>query len=167
MSTIAKKGFATEPARPGAPVSRWLLYLSEALELALFMISACAFTVLLFGRQHGHAWYAAPAALRLVMGIAMGVTAWLIIHSPFGKLSGAHFNPAITLTYLRLGKIGGRDALFYIVFQFFGGVGGVGISRLLLGARLAAPGVQYAVTVPGPLRCTPARLRQSSPWPRC
>jgi aquaporin Z len=130
--------------------SRWLLYASEALELALFMISACAFTVLLFGRQYpGHAWFTAPAALRLVMGIAMGTTAWLIIHSPFGKLSGAHFNPAITLTYLRLGKIGPRDALFYVLFQFLGGVAGVGVSKLWLGAQLAAPGVEYAVTVPG------------------
>ncbi len=35
----------------------------------------------------------------------MGVTAILIIRSSMGKRSGAHFNPAITLTYLRLGKI--------------------------------------------------------------
>ena len=39
------------------------------------------------------------------MGIAMGATAVLIIRSPMGKRSGAHFNPAITLTYFRLGKI--------------------------------------------------------------
>jgi hypothetical protein len=38
------------------------------------------------------------------MGIAMGTTAILIIHSPMGKRSGAHFNPAITLTYFRLGQ---------------------------------------------------------------
>ena len=83
------------------------------------------------------------------MGIAMGLTAILIIHSPMGKSSGAHFNPAITLTYLRLRKIALWDASFYILFQFAGGVFGVGVSALLLGRRLADPSVDYAVTVPG------------------
>jgi aquaporin Z len=84
-----------------------------------------------------------------MMGIAMGVTAILIIHSPMGKRSGAHFNPAITLTYLRLGKITIWDATFYVTFQFLGGVFGVAISWLLLGKRLAVPAVDYAVTIPG------------------
>ncbi len=137
------------------PPARWLLYCSEAVELALFMLSACAFTVLLFGTRPagshhaGPAWLGAPAALRMAMGLAMGTTAVLIIHSPFGKLSGAHFNPAITLTYLRLGKIGRRDAFFYVLFQFGGAVAGVGLASRWLGPRLAAPGVDFAVTVPG------------------
>jgi aquaporin Z len=114
------------------------------------MISACIFTVLLF-----HSGYAAlrvfpdPAVRRIFMGIAMGVTAILIIHSPMGKRSGAHFNPAITLTYLRLGKITIWDSLFYVVFQFLGGIFGVAVSWLFLGKRLADPAVDYAVTIPG------------------
>jgi len=129
----------------------WRLYLFEAAELAIFMISACVATVVLF-----HASYPAlklipsAAVRRLLMGIAMGATAVLIIRSPMGKRSGAHFNPAITLTYLRLRKIANWDALFYVVFQFIGGVFGVAVSALLLGSRLAAPSVEYAVTVPGP-----------------
>jgi len=83
------------------------------------------------------------------MGIAMGITAVLIIHSPMGKRSGAHFNPAITLTYFRLGKIATWDAAFYVVFQFIGGVAGVGIAAVLLGSSIAVPSVDYAVTVPG------------------
>ncbi len=83
------------------------------------------------------------------MGIGMGLTAVFIIHSPMGKSSGAHFNPAITLTYLRLRKIAGWDAVFYVLFQFAGGIFGVGVSSLLLGKRLADPGVDFAVTVPG------------------
>ncbi len=128
----------------------WRLYVYEALELALFMLSACVFTVILF--HPGYAalrWIPSAWARRGLMGAAMGLTAVGIIHSPMGKLSGAHFNPAITLTYLRLGKIRVADALFYVVAQFAGGVLGVGISALLLGPRLAAPGVEYAVTVPG------------------
>jgi aquaporin Z len=79
----------------------------------------------------------------------MGLTAIAIIKSPLGKASGAHFNPAITLTFYHLGKIGAFDATFYILFQFLGGIAGVALSKLLLRARLAAPQVNYAVTIPG------------------
>jgi len=114
------------------------------------MISACAFTVLLFDPAFP-ALHTFPSAIfrRVLMGIAMGVTAVLIIHSPMGKRSGAHFNPAITLTYFRLRKIETWDAIFYVVFQFAGGVAGVGIAAILLRANIAAPSVNYAVTVPG------------------
>jgi aquaporin Z len=83
------------------------------------------------------------------MGIAMGITAIGIIRSPIGQRSGAHFNPAITMTYLRLGKIDVWDALFYVVFQFMGGVFGVAVSALVLRNSLADPSVEYAITVPG------------------
>ena len=66
-----------------------------------------------------------------------------------GKRSGAHFNPAITLTYLCLRKIVFWDAVFYVLFQFGGGVAGVWLSALTLGRRLADPSVDYAVTIPG------------------
>jgi len=128
----------------------WPLYIFEASELAIFMISACVFTVLLFDPAYAMPRILPSAALRrILMGIAMGVTAVLIIHSPMGKRSGAHFNPAITLTYLRLGKVAPWDAVFYVIFQFIGGLGGVGIAAILLGASIAAPSVDYAVTVPG------------------
>ncbi len=128
----------------------WTLYVFEGIELAAFMVSACIFTVLLSDPSHPAAHlFPSPIARRLLMGIAMGVTAILIIRSPIGKRSGAHFNPAITLTYFRLGKISGWDTVFYVIFQFCGGVFGVGISALLLGSSIAIPSVDYAVTVPG------------------
>jgi aquaporin Z len=128
----------------------WFVYSFEAIELAIFMLSACAFTVFLFGPSYP-ALRAFPSApfRRMLMGIAMGVTALGIIRSPMGKRSGAHFNPAITLTYFRLGKIAGWDAAFYVVFQFIGGVMGVAVAALFFGKTLADPSVEYAVTVPG------------------
>jgi aquaporin Z len=125
----------------------WPLYLFEAAELAAFMISACAFTVLLFDpaiTPIRNLWLA-----RACMGIAMGLTAIAIIRSPWGKRSGAHFNPAITLTFYRLGKIGPYDAVFYVAAHFAGAIAGVAIAALLLGPRIALPQVNYAVTVPG------------------
>jgi aquaporin Z len=128
----------------------WPLYIFEGAELALFMISACVFTVILSDPSSSvHNKLPDPALRRLLMGASMGLTAILIIYSSMGKRSGAHFNPAITLTYLRLGKISRPDAFFYVLAQFVGGVVGVAVSALLLGRTLADPSVMYAETVPG------------------
>ena len=128
----------------------WRLYVDEGVELAIFMISACFFTVWLFNPALPTLHLLPSRAIRrLLMGMSMGVTAILIIRSPMGRRSGAHFNPAITLTYFRLGKIDKWDAGFYVVSQFIGGICGVGFSALCLGSSLAVPAVNYAITVPG------------------
>jgi len=123
----------------------------EAGALGLFMVSACVFGVLL---EHPASWLhqALPDAVarRILAGIAMGLTAVAIISSPWGKRSGAHMNPALTLTFLSLGKIARWDAVFYMSAQFAGGVAGVWLSRLVLGAPLEHPAIRYVVTVPGP-----------------
>jgi aquaporin Z len=126
-------------------------YLMEAALLGIFMISACAFVVLL-------EYPASPVrqALpdgnlrRLLIGLAMGATAVSLIYSPWGMQSGAHFNPATTLTFFRLGKVQPIDALSYIGAQFAGGAAGVGLAWAVLGPRLADPATHFAATVPGP-----------------
>jgi aquaporin Z len=129
----------------------WPLYICEATELALFMLSACAFTVFLFDPSWPAShWFPSATTRRALMGIAMGITAVLIIQSPMGKRSGAHFNPAITLTYFRLGKVKLWDAVFYVFFQFVGAVLGVAVAAAILGSSLSKPAVNYLVTVPGP-----------------
>src|SRR2546425_13331039 len=75
-----------------------------------------------------------PFLRRALMGVVMGATAVAIIYSPWGKRSGAHFNPSVTLTFFRLGKIGPADALFYVSFQFLGGLLGVMVAGALLGS---------------------------------
>ncbi len=57
----------------------------------------------------------------------------------------------MTLAFLRLGKIAPWDAFFYVLAQFAGGILGVRIAAGGLRSWLAAPSVNYAVTVPGPL----------------
>jgi aquaporin Z len=129
----------------------WPLYFMEAGELGIFMVSACLFTVLLYSPESPAVhWLPGSTLRRLLMGMSMGLTAIGIIKSSWGKHSGAHFNPAITLTFWRLGKISGRDAIFYVVFQFLGAIAGVGLAAALLGRFLASPEVNYVVTVPGP-----------------
>jgi aquaporin Z len=134
-----------------ALASHWPEYLMEAGGLGLFMVSACAFTVLL--EHPGSALHQAlPDAWlrRLVIGVAMGLTAISIIYSPMGKRSGAHLNPAVTLTFLCLGKIETWDAVFYVLAQFAGGALGVMLIAHVLGAMLVGDAaVNYAVTLPG------------------
>jgi aquaporin Z len=43
-----------------------------------------------------------------------------------GSISGCHFNPAVTLSMLVVGKINVKDAVMYIIFQCVGGVLGAG-----------------------------------------
>ena len=131
--------------------SHWPEYFMEAAELGAFMIAACVAAVVLLDTESPVAQALPyPILQRFLMGFAMGGTAAAIIYSPWGKRSGAHFNPAVTLTYLRLGKIDPWDAAFYIIFQFAGGVAGVVLAAMVLGKALAAQGVDYIVTIPGP-----------------
>ena len=126
--------------------NHWREYFCEALGLGAFMVSACVFSVLLF-----HPAFAADWNLQLrfvLIGLAMGLTAVAIFLSPFGKLSGAHINPAVTLTFWRLGKIKTADAIFYALFQFIGASAGVFLSWLILGDWLANGNVNFAVTLP-------------------
>ena len=43
----------------------------------------------------------------------------------FGPISGAHFNPAVTIAFLLKGEINAKDSLFYIMIQIVGAVVGV------------------------------------------
>lgn len=122
----------------------------EAWGLGTFMVSAglCA-TLLEYPGSPVHQAIADPTLRRVLMGIAMGLTAIAIIYSPWGKRSGAHINPAVTLSFLRLGKVNRTDALFYILAQFLGGLIGVLLVWLLVGAAFSGPPVFFVNTLPG------------------
>jgi len=86
----------------------------------------------------------------MLTGIAMGSTAIALVFSPLGKRSGAHFNPAVTLTFWRLGKVKNWDAFFYVIAQFIGGISGVLVVALLARMALSHRAVNYVATLPGP-----------------
>ena len=130
--------------------NHWPEYLMEAVELGVFMFSACAFTVLLYHPSSPVAQMIHDGVQRrLLMGTAMGLTAIAIIFSPLGQRSGAHFNPSVTWTFFRLGKIETWDAAFYTLFQFAGGIAGVSVASVTFRALVAHQSVNYAVTLPG------------------
>jgi aquaporin Z len=134
-----------------ALAAHWPEYLIEAAGLGIFMLVACVFGTLL-GHPASPVVHAVPGPLarRALMGIAMGLTAIALIYSPWGRRSGAHFNPATTLTFWRLGKVAPADAVLYGAAQAIGGIVGVVVAAGLLGASLAAPDVNYVATLPGP-----------------
>jgi aquaporin Z len=128
----------------------WPEYLIEGAGLAIFMLVACVFGTVL-GHPASPIVQGLPAPLprRALMGLVMGLTAVSLIYSPYGRRSGAHFNPATTFTFWRLGKIAAPDALAYVVAQTAGGIAGVALAAALVGAPLAEPAVRYVATLPG------------------
>lgn len=134
---------------------RWIQHLpeyaAEAFGLGLFMISACGFALLLFHpASPATQWIPGALGRNLAMGAAMALTLLVNFYGPWGQRSGAHLNPAVTLTFYRLGKVAGGDLPGYVVAQFLGGVAGTGIAVLIFGSLLADPSVNYVATVPGP-----------------
>ncbi|MBZ5602074.1 MAG: aquaporin [Acidobacteriia bacterium] len=128
----------------------WPEYLMEAGESGIYLFSACLVATLL--------WHPASPAQRflrgdfvrrLVMGLAMGATVIAIVLSPWGRQSGAHFNPAVTFTFYRLKKVASWDTMFYCIAQFTGAVVGVSLASFVLQGAPAHEAVHYAATMPG------------------
>src|SRR5256885_13308234 len=118
----------------------WPEYVIEAAGLGLFMASAGLLGVLLYHPASPTVdAIADPIGRRVFMALAMGLTAIALIYSPWGQRSGAHFNPAVTLTFFRLGRVAGWDAVFYAMAQIGGGLSGILAVAALTGGRVAPP----------------------------
>jgi aquaporin Z len=114
------------------------------------MSAAAVTTVLRHPASPLASWSAPPLVRRIPAGIAMGLTLVAIVYSPLGRRSGAHMNPALTLTYLRLGTISAADAAAYLAAQFAGSLCGIAAATWLLAGRPADPTVNFVATMPGP-----------------
>ena len=136
-------------------------YLIEAWGLGTFMLAAGFFGTLFEHPGSPVRQALADAMLRRsLMGLAMGLTALALIYSPWGRRSGAHLNPATTLTFARLGKMRPRDAVFYALAQFVGGAAGVLLVLLVLGSAFRDAPVLCVATVPGPAGASVAFLAE-------
>jgi aquaporin Z len=128
----------------------WREYLMEASELGALMLCICLFGAVLYSNASPLIRFALSRSEdAAIMGACVAATTWAIIRSPFGRRTGAHFNPAITLTYFCLGRIHRWDAFCYVMAQFSGALAGVFIARQILGRSLSAEPVRYVVTTPG------------------
>lgn len=83
-----------------------------------------------------------------ITGAVIGAVVGLLIISPFGRSSGGHFNPAVTVTFWLLRALPGRDATAYVAAQLAGSLAGVILGRAVLGVVFADPAVDYAAIRP-------------------
>ncbi|MBI1369831.1 MAG: aquaporin family protein [Planctomycetes bacterium] len=140
----------TPMSRRSGEVLHWRQYLMEAALLGAFMISACVFAIALEHPASPIRRTIESAFLRrAIMGLAMGATAIALIYSRWGRRSGAHMNPAVTLSFLRLGRIGRGDAAGYILAQFVGAIVGVALISSLMRSAVSDPAVNFVATHPG------------------
>jgi len=88
------------------------------------------------------------ASLRLlVTGLIFAGSGSLYTISPWGRLSGAHLNPSVTLAFWARGKVRSHDVLGYLAAQFLGGA--LGAWLLALVWRGHAVDVGNGRTLPG------------------
>lgn len=71
----------------------------------------------------------------LANAIATGAALIALIHA-FGPVSGAHFNPAVTLVMTLRGEMSRRDALAFIAVQVIAAYVGVACAHLMFGEPL-------------------------------
>jgi len=127
----------------GAALRRhWPEYAIEGGFLFVFVVAAGLVSAWLQAAGAG-----TPVVHRVLAGLVTGGLLVALIYSPWGRRSGAHMNPAITLAYLRLGKVGRWDGLSYLLAQAAGGFAAVQLLRS--GALLppATPPASLAATI--------------------
>jgi aquaporin Z len=135
----------------------------EAGEIASYMFFVCTFaTLMLHPASPVRLLIHSAVVRRVLMGVLVGSTVIAIIMTPWSKQSGGHFNPAITVTFYRLGKVAFWDMLFYVVAQFAGAVAGVGVAGYVLDGAPRNSFVRYAVTAPGIFGSTGAFLGEAT-----
>lgn len=86
----------------------------------------------------------------LLLAPIAGYTITAIMLSPWGRQTGGHVNPAITLAMWRYGRTPGRAVVPYLTAQLLGSVAGTAAGRVVWGPAVAAPAVDYAAIRPAP-----------------
>jgi glycerol uptake facilitator-like aquaporin len=71
----------------------------------------------------------------LANAVATGAGLFALI-TTFAPISGAHFNPAVTLALMTSGDLPRRDVLPYVAAQFLGAVAGVWVAHLMFDAPI-------------------------------
>ncbi len=80
----------------------------------------------------------------IAIGLAFGLALAVAIYA-FGKISGAHFNPAVTIALWVGKKFPGEDVIPYIIAQFIGALLASGVLLAIGGTDASAIGVLGSV----------------------
>lgn len=136
---------------PAAPphVWHWPEYGAELAGTAWNVFIGLSAVVFNFAPGMPGARWIPDAGLRLwVTGLIFAGSGSLFTISPWGRLSGSHLNPSVTLAFTALGKVHWHDAFGYLVAQFAGGTLGALLLAFVWGSYAA--GIGGGVTLPGP-----------------
>ncbi|MBQ8734610.1 MAG: MIP family channel protein [Bacteroidaceae bacterium] len=101
-------------------------YIAEMLGTMVLVLMGCGTAVSLSCTSADPALASTVVGTALAFGLAVVAMAYTI-----GGTSGCHINPAITLGCLLSGRIGGKDAAMYMLFQVIGAILGSAILYLL------------------------------------
>lgn len=128
----------------------WPYYLVEAAGPATFLIVSSAAAVVFHHPNSAVARAFGPNEMgqRVGLGSVIAVLIMAMAYSPWGKRSGAHFNPAVTLGFWQLGHIRAADAVWYVVFQFAGALAAGFAMFHLLQPWFGYPAIHYNITRP-------------------
>jgi aquaporin Z len=88
-----------------------------------------------------------PTLRRVPMGLLLGVYIF-IISKLFSKRSGTHINPAVTLTFYRLGTMNVGNVGWYLASQFLGAITGAFLLKFSLDKWFSHPNIHYGITKP-------------------
>ena len=117
-----------------APLPRRLL--AEGLGTALLL--ACVVGSGIMGVQLA----AGNDAIALLANAAATAGALYVLIVVLGPVSGAHFNPAVSVAMRLRGELGGRDLLAYVLVQIAGAVAGVLLAHAMFDLALLQPGTR-------------------------
>lgn len=119
-------------------------YGAEFLGTAIIIFLGLSVVVFVFGENSP---LPASFSLRLIIvAVLFSAANSLTVLSPLGKLSGGHFNPAVSFAFRLQDMMHDHDVLGYIIGQFLGAILGAGLLRLVWGSYAGTVG--YGVTLP-------------------
>ncbi|GAA5008367.1 aquaporin family protein [Pseudoluteimonas lycopersici] len=78
--------------------------------------------------------------IALLANAAATAAALYVLITILGPISGAHFNPAVTVAMRLRGRLGTADAIAYIVVQVVAAILGVMLAHAMFGQPLLQPG---------------------------
>jgi glycerol uptake facilitator-like aquaporin len=110
--------------------------------------------VLMFFVVTGIRWFVAPSspfapegmdrAIAVVAALT-GMVLLCLVVSPWGRRSGGHMNPAVSVALWLMGAFPGAAVVPYVLAQLAGSVAGTALAYLVWGGVVAQPPVEFAV----------------------
>jgi aquaporin Z len=138
----------SQPAHSGW---HWRIWAAEGAGTGLMMLGGLSAVCLTFGRGSFLAEaLSSDSVRRLVAGALFAACVSLVAVSPLGRLSGAHLNPAVTLSFRVLGRVSRHDVGGYLVAQLAGALTGTALVWVVWGstARSVDGGATAVTTSP-------------------